>query len=54
MPEGYGGDGLEGLVMLKQRRGGVGNSLTWLGGACVALFVTMLALIGAAAVHGYY
>lgn len=54
MLHGYGGDGLEGLVMLKQRRGGVGNSLTWLGWACVALFVTLLALIGAVAVHGSY
>ena len=50
----YGGVGIEGLVMLKQRRGGVRNSLTWLGWACVALFITMMALIATAAVHGYY
>jgi hypothetical protein len=50
----YGGVGIEGLVMLKQRRGGVRNSLTWLGWACVALFITMMALIAVAAVHGYY
>lgn len=50
----YGGVGIEGLVMLKQRRGSVRNSLTWLGWACVALFITLMALIGIAAVRGYY
>jgi len=30
------------------------NPLTWLGWACVALFITMMALIGAAAMRGYY
>ena len=40
--------------MMKQRRGGVRNSLTWLGWTCVALFITMMVLIAVAAVHGYY
>lgn len=40
--------------MSKQRRGGVRNSLTWLGWACVALFITLMALIVTASVHGYY
>jgi hypothetical protein len=40
--------------MLRQRRVGMRNSLTWLSWVCVALFVIMLVLIGAAAFRGYY
>jgi hypothetical protein len=43
-----------GAMMLKQRRGGVRNSLTWLGWACVAMFVALMVMIITAAVHGHY
>jgi len=51
MSEGYGGDGQRGLVMLRQRRGGVLSSLTWLGWACVGVSVAILAAITVLAGH---